>query len=93
MAMCSRIIITDDQHEEIYIHLDGELIYTANQNPTPNARSDSSSRYKGVGRYRGGWRAQGWKDGRTVWIGKFDTEPKAVAAYDEWRSQQCQASS
>jgi hypothetical protein len=30
MAMCSRIIITDDQHEEIYIHLDGQLVYTAN---------------------------------------------------------------
>jgi len=64
-----------------------------NQNPTPNARSDSSSRHKGVGRYRGGWRAQGWKDGKTVWIGRFDTEQKAVAAYDEWRSRQCQVSS
>lgn len=56
-----------------------------NRNPTPNARSDSSSKYKGVGRYRGGWRAQGWKDGKTVWIGKFETEELAKSAYDEWR--------
>lgn len=30
MTMPARIQITDDQHEEIYIHLDGKLVYTAN---------------------------------------------------------------
>lgn len=29
-------------------------------------------------------RAQGWKDGRTVWIGKFDTEEEAHEAYERW---------
>lgn len=57
-----------------------------NRNPTPNARSDSSSQYKGVGRYRGGWRAQGWANGKTVWIGKFETEELARQAYDEWKA-------
>lgn len=56
-----------------------------NRNPSPYPRSDSSSIYKGVGRYRGGWRAQGWKDGKTVWIGKFKTEDDAHAAYREWK--------
>jgi hypothetical protein len=56
-----------------------------NRNPTPNARADSSSKHKGVGRYRGGWRAQGWAEGRTVWLGRYATEDEAVAAYEEWR--------
>lgn len=60
-----------------------------NKNPTPLPRSDSSSRYKGVGKYRGGWRAQGWKDGKTVWLGKFPTEEEAKIAYDEWRANEC----
>lgn len=55
-----------------------------NQNSSPLPRSDSSSRFKGVGRYRGGWRAQGWKHGKTVWLGKYSTEEDAKEAYRKW---------
>lgn len=55
-----------------------------NKNSSPHPRSDSSSRFKGVGRYRGGWRAQGWEDGRTVWLGKHSTEEQARKVYSLW---------
>jgi hypothetical protein len=58
-----------------------------NNRNTPNRpRSDSSSQYKGVGRWRGRWRAQGWEDGRTVWLGAHPTELTAKAAYDRWEA-------
>lgn len=56
-----------------------------NRNTPDRPRRDSSSRFKGVGRFRGGWRAQGFADGKTVWLGKFSTEDEARAAYLGWK--------
>jgi hypothetical protein len=56
---------------------------TTSQNIANGLSRGGSSRFKGVSRSRGHWRAVIRKDYKTLHLGRFDTEEAAAQAHDE----------
>lgn len=58
-------------------------ICTRKQNARNSSKSlGTSSRYKGVSRHEGQWRAIITVDGCRIWLGRYRTELEAARAYD-----------
>lgn len=51
--------------------------------PYKKRATPTSSRFKGVTRYRGKWQASVWLGGRYVYLGQHLDERDAARAYDE----------
>lgn len=49
--------------------------------------ANNTSGYRGVFGDGGRWRARGYKDGRRVNLGRYDTAAEAARAYDAWARQ------